>query len=501
MTPGALLDAEVGGRRAGRQPRRVDGGDVSVGRRHGARPAQVRAGGPQDVQKGRLARERRRERRRPALLVERVDVAAVADQHALQARHVAAPRRREERVRDARPDFVAQAREVLARLVRRARDVGVELARARHRRRYHFRTARRARHGRAVGPPHREVGEEALAGHGAAASDPPPLPLGLLEPPPREALRAQRPRRSVERRQHEAAHGSPPAPGAACSDCDVHGFAVAGPAGQRRAAPQQHPHDALAASQRSITQERERPIIIRARDPGRRRRAAVELQLREALDAEGLRPFPVDRRHELTLRLLVGRLASCRTGLHLPPGLASSSCLKRALSFGPLQCAACCASVLVTFSRGTRELQKHDFGTVALKLSVAAKHPIAHKKCVRAGCVLLHAIHVLRNGVAGTWQHALERSRPSIGINMRVVPFLMMLTARVTALTARQTTPRLSKTSKSRTRLVDVVAELLQRLQKSRRGRALRSRRRRAREPLLRARSRASAPCSRRSSN
>ena len=290
-----------------------------MGRRHGARPAQVRAGGPQHVEERRLSCERRRERRRAALLVERVDVAPIADQHALQARHVAAPRRREERVRDARPDFVAQAREVLARLVRRPRHVGVELARARHRRRYHFSTARRARHGRAVGPPHREVGEEALAGHGAAAADPPPLPLGFLEPPPREPLRSglgearrqhKTPARVLHREQRERLH--------------VHGFAVAGPAGQRTTTTQQHPHDALAASQRSITQERERPVLVRARDPGRRRRAAVELQPREPLDAEGLRPLLVDGCHELTLRLLVWRLASCSTRLHFPPGLASS---------------------------------------------------------------------------------------------------------------------------------------------------------------------------------
>ena len=40
--------------------------------------------------------------------------------------------------------------------------------------------------------------------------------------------------------------------------------------------------------QRRVAHERERPVIIRARDPGWRRRAAVELQPREPLDAKGL---------------------------------------------------------------------------------------------------------------------------------------------------------------------------------------------------------------------
>ena len=46
---------------------------------------------------------------------------------------------------------------------------------------------------------------------------------------------------------------------------------------------------------------------------------------------------------------------------------------------------------------------------------------------------------------------------------MRVVPLLMMLTARVTALTARQATPRLSKTA-LRAAPVSTSSNLLQRL-------------------------------------
>ena len=60
----------------------------------------------------------------------------------------------------------------------------------------------------------------------------------------------------------------------------------------------------------------------------------------------------------------------------------------------------------------------------------------------------------------------LERSRPSISINMRVVPLLVMLTARVTALTARQGTPRLSKTiARAAPVSSSTSSNLLQRLQ------------------------------------